>query len=1408
MTYQKSDRRNDAAKPAAGSGQGRTRILRVRSTVLFVSQCCCWCGKRGFLSVAKARACGSAVADLPGFSSEIHGQPRRWRPAPGPGPPTDGVKRAPTTWLDLLGWVVEMSGHRERRAAARAAMPATRRQPLLLALLLGSAAAQNAPIKTLLGGKCGPGTVTISGIEAECDPDSAIPCCGKSGFCGGSAGNCDCEECTRFVASSTGTRTVRGAQTLQCNTKAADLVGIHGSVLKVFCPANCADTQSPIWGTDIYTDDSPVCLAGVHAGVLPKRSAGVLRVVVVKKLVHHFTGTTRNGVATRDWVGTWHRNFRVLRLFEGTAMLGPGMCSVSFSGSCPTGYESSQFVFDTEDVDNADLMGPEAALVPLSLRNCSHLDGGDEQLECTEAHARFPRLVFCCDTGMNSTSQRTYASGSTGLIASDGIARTSPLATAGFGAVSKTLTCPEGYDRSWFRFDTEDSFNQDVVVGDTPEGLSDGMYPTLVMCKPSSVVTCDTTFGEFWTQRGSPALSTGHTWVPAKSAVCKDGAGQTVVADEYSCERDFNTGHQWSPAVAGRCHDSSNNDQAFDGQQACETEPSGYEWDDNDNAVCAAVSDTNLCVAAGNCRIDVGVCTHNVAATCICTGLQCAAAAVTPPTATTQTACERVPSAYTWVPPVNAVCRDSVGAVVAGSTTEETCLRPLTGNVRERATPAECRNANEEFVTAIDQGFCEDSRASLMALCPSGCAAANNVRIFGTDRYAMDAPVCATAVHGNSLDDTNGGRVYITKYDANAEGLRDLQGSAQNGLHSFTWSGSTPTPRTFFSASKFIPRNEAAFVNDEPTPPIVLGYLGLPVPANYRPDWSRLSHIAFTGLAIQNDGTVSGTGNGIPTSAATATATWIDEAGRNGIKSMLAVRCYSAFTLKAALSQGADESTQAARLLVAQNIVASLGNMTGALGIQLDIQDFHAAEALSYMALVATVRDLLKAQNMGLLLSVTLPPNEVEAAKFDITALSRYVDFFVLTGYSLAGRNVFQQPVAVPPSPLSSLAQPGGLSLNATVQMYLAMPAMARERLVLGLPWFGFEWHVDGPLVTNLTGAPTAAVDREDGTPSLISIHEARRRQTLFNATYDEVAAAWWYYVPKKTSSGDTIANSSKAVFGWLEDDRSFAAKAAFALSTQQLGGVAIGALGMEWVDQPLLGGDEELREMLFSTDASVVWAVRDTRARIFLGGILGSRFADSSCCPSYAAAAELSRAASKDTCASRCPQESSRGCCYWNEDGSSCRVSSDVALLDTPVCTAGNFSFVFDQCDGVSCGQHGTCDRGVCTCDSGYSGDECQTSGWLTDEAVWDALGGLAGSPAQASRELVECDTCLLAFNGQCPDGHDYSWYRFNTEVNFNADDGVGTLPLGFVEEPHNPRITMQTIAFFPRLELCCRIC
>ena len=53
---------------------------------------------------------------------------------------------------------------------------------------------------------------------------------------------------------------------------------------------------------------------------------------------------------------------------------------------------------------------------------------------------------------------------------------------------------------------------------------------------------------------------------------------------------------------------------------------------------------------------------------------------------------------------------------------------------------------------------------------------------------------------------------------------------------------------------------------------------------------------------------------------------------------------------------------------------------------------------------------------------------------------------------------------------------------------------------------------------------------------------------------------------------------------------------------------------------------------------------------------------------------------------------------------------------------------------------------------------------------------GTLAGAVCMAApgAEAVECDLCVLTFDGKCPSGYEYSWYRFNTEVNFNADDGV----------------------------------
>ena len=77
----------------------------------------------------------------------------------------------------------------------------------------------------------------------------------------------------------------------------------------VACPANCA--SGTIWGTDTYTTDSSVCLAGIHAGIIKADKGGEIKVNMVKGL-DKYAGSERNGVKTSDWNTSWgHTAFSV-----------------------------------------------------------------------------------------------------------------------------------------------------------------------------------------------------------------------------------------------------------------------------------------------------------------------------------------------------------------------------------------------------------------------------------------------------------------------------------------------------------------------------------------------------------------------------------------------------------------------------------------------------------------------------------------------------------------------------------------------------------------------------------------------------------------------------------------------------------------------------------------------------------------------------------------------------------------------------------------------------------------------------------------------------------------------------------------------------------------------------------------
>ncbi len=73
-----------------------------------------------------------------------------------------------------------------------------------------------------------------------------------------------------------------------------------------------AVNNGTVWGTDIYTSDSPLAMAAVHAGVLKAGQTGVVKVEIVPGQAS-YAGSTQNGVTTQDY-GPWPGAYRVKRV--------------------------------------------------------------------------------------------------------------------------------------------------------------------------------------------------------------------------------------------------------------------------------------------------------------------------------------------------------------------------------------------------------------------------------------------------------------------------------------------------------------------------------------------------------------------------------------------------------------------------------------------------------------------------------------------------------------------------------------------------------------------------------------------------------------------------------------------------------------------------------------------------------------------------------------------------------------------------------------------------------------------------------------------------------------------------------------------------------------------------------------
>ena len=83
----------------------------------------------------------------------------------------------------------------------------------------------------------------------------------------------------------------------------SNLVSYRDKVGQIFQFTLTGRPTGSVWGTDIYTDDSALACAAVHAGVV---LAGETKVVTVKIVAGQssYQGSVRNGVTSSSY-GTW-----------------------------------------------------------------------------------------------------------------------------------------------------------------------------------------------------------------------------------------------------------------------------------------------------------------------------------------------------------------------------------------------------------------------------------------------------------------------------------------------------------------------------------------------------------------------------------------------------------------------------------------------------------------------------------------------------------------------------------------------------------------------------------------------------------------------------------------------------------------------------------------------------------------------------------------------------------------------------------------------------------------------------------------------------------------------------------------------------------------------------------------------
>ena len=92
----------------------------------------------------------------------------------------------------------------------------------------------------------------------------------------------------------------------------ASLTGLQANTGQTLVFRVTGANEGPVWGTDVYTDDSSIAAAAVHAGILRPGETGTI-MLTVREGFATYAPSSRNGIESASY-GEWGRSFTMLRL--------------------------------------------------------------------------------------------------------------------------------------------------------------------------------------------------------------------------------------------------------------------------------------------------------------------------------------------------------------------------------------------------------------------------------------------------------------------------------------------------------------------------------------------------------------------------------------------------------------------------------------------------------------------------------------------------------------------------------------------------------------------------------------------------------------------------------------------------------------------------------------------------------------------------------------------------------------------------------------------------------------------------------------------------------------------------------------------------------------------------------------